>query len=825
MMLKDFQKTAIVTATSEISFDEMLRRISMFADLTPASRGDRVLIFSENREAWIYSFFAVWAVGAIPVPVDAGNTVDDVAYILGNCTPRAVWTSRKREDTLREAIRQVGVETEVLLMDDYEHTPLASQPQACIDYKDEDTAVIIYTSGTTGNPKGVMLSFANLMANVRSVSEDVPIFHPDRRTLILLPLHHVLPLLGSLVAPMMTGGGVALCPSLSGPEIMSTLQRGRVNIIIGVPRLYQTIYMGIKKKIDANAITRGLFKMCEKAGSRSLSRKVFGVVHRTMGGHLDYMVCGGAALDTEIGRGLKTLGFSVLEGYGMTETAPMITFTRPGEERAGCAGRALSGLEIRLIDGEVCVKGPNVMQGYWQNPEATAEVIDAEGYLHTGDLGALDADGFLTITGRTKEIIVLSNGKNVQPAEIEFKLEKYDALVKEAAVVQQGDQLCAVIVPQKQWVGKLSDEEVAEALKEQVLRPYNLTTENYKKIMRVFVYRDDLPRTRMDKLQRYKVADIVKSGAHHQTKRKPIVEPTWEEYRIIKQYIRDEKGIEPQPTDHIETDLGFDSLDKVGLQTFIEQTFGTKVDAAGMADFPNITALAEHVADQKTKISIEAVDWKETLQTEGKPLTLPTSTWMMPLMVKGMKGFHRLYNRLSFEGRENIPAHGPMIVAPNHLSYIDGAVVMSGMGWSHVQEFYFYATEEHVQTPFRRWMAAHSNVVLMERKNLKDSISKQAQILRQGKNMIIFPEGTRSHTGEVGIFKKTFAILSRELNVPIVPVCIHGAFEALPRHRRWLRPKKVVVQYLPPITAAPDETPEQLAERCRQAIIAAQRKG
>ena len=181
-MIKDFQKTAIVTATSEISFDEMLRRISMFADLTPATKGDRVLIFSENREAWIYSFFAVWAVGAIPVPVDAGNTVDDVAYILGNCTPRVVWTSRKREDTLREAVRHACVDTRVMLVDDYEHSPLTTQPQADIDYKDEDTAVIIYTSGTTGNPKGVMLSFANLMVNVRSVSEDLPIFHPGRRT-------------------------------------------------------------------------------------------------------------------------------------------------------------------------------------------------------------------------------------------------------------------------------------------------------------------------------------------------------------------------------------------------------------------------------------------------------------------------------------------------------------------------------------------------------------------------------------------------------------------------------------------------------------------
>ncbi len=822
-MIKDFQRAAIITPVREISYNELLRRITHFAQLLPVERGQRVVVFAENREAWAYAFFSIWAQGAIAVPVDASNTAEDLAYIINDCTPAAAWVSRKRLDTMNEALSQCGHKPKVALMDDYEVAELTDQQPAKIDYKDEDTAVIIYTSGTTGSPKGVMLSFKNLMVNLRAVSEDVPVFNPDRRTLTLLPLHHILPLMGTLVMPIVIGGGIAMCPTLNGPDIMDMLCRGKVSIMVGVPRLWQTIFMGVKKKLDAHFITRFLFWLCGKVDNEKFSRRIFNAVHQKMGGHVTYMVSGGAALDKEIGYGLKTLGFTVLEGYGMTEFGPMVCFTRPGDVIPGCAGKALSVVDIKVENGELCAKGPNVMQGYYNRPEETSAVMDADGYLHTGDLGHVDEQGHVFITGRTKEIIVLSNGKNVQPAEIEFKLEKFDAMVKEAAVVQDGDMLCAIIVPQKEWAKGMSDEQMEADLKEMVLRPYNLETENYKKLMRLFVYCDDLPRTKLGKLQRFKLKEILQSGSHRQTKRTPIVEPTWPEYQIIKKYIQQEKGIEVLPSDHIETDMGFDSLDKVGLQTFIEQTFGTTLDASAMANFANLEALASHVADSKTQVHVEQVDWKQTLQEEGKPLTLPGSTIFLPLCVKMLKLMFKVYNRLSFVGRENIPQHGPFILAPNHQSYVDGGVVMSGVDWNNITQCYFYATEEHVQSGLRRWMASHSNVVLMERANLKDSIQKLAQILRQGKNIIIFPEGSRTHTGNVGQFKKTFAILSKELNVPVVPVCIRGAFDALPRHRRWLQPKKITVEYLPAVQPAANQTAEELSEQVRQSIIRATR--
>ena len=524
-MIEHLDKTAIIAGTHYVSYKEMAQRINHFASYTPKRKAGqdnvndipKVVIFSENREGWAYAFFAVWQNKGIAVPVDASATVHDVAYILNDCKPVAVWTSLSHVDTVRKAIEEAAVEAQIIIIDDHEQATVSGSPvnteALTPDPKSQETAIIIYTSGTTGSPKGVMLSYRNLYANIDSVSRDVPIFNSERRTMILLPLHHVLPLVGSLIAPIVCGGGVAISPSMTGPDIMDTLCRGKIGIFIGVPRLWQVLYTGIKKKIDEKAVTRALFALCKKANSRRLSRFVFQSVHKKMGGHLDYCVCGGAALDKEIGEGLKVLGMEVLEGYGMTEFAPMISFTRPGDSIPGCAGLPLPTMDCKIIDGELCAKGPNIMQGYYNRPEETAEVIDKDGYLHTGDLGHFDEKGRIVITGRRKEIIVLSNGKNVQPSEIEFQIEKYDDKVKECAVTENDDMLLAIIVPQELWARDKSDSEIETILKREVVEPYNRTVENYKKVMRILVHHEDIPRTRMDKIQRFKLKDIVKAHA------------------------------------------------------------------------------------------------------------------------------------------------------------------------------------------------------------------------------------------------------------------------------------------------------------------------
>ena len=826
MIIRDFNKAAIITHDGEVSYRQLMGNILSYADMMPKAEqfslaeGEKMktLILSENRSEWIYAFFAVWHNEAIAVPVDATSTVHDVAYIMNDCRPQCIFTSREKEQLARDAMREAGVEMTVIVFED--NVPEPRDVAEGQEFRFENTSgkvepcLIIYTSGTTGSPKGVMLSYENLEANIHGVADEVPIFNGNRRTLILLPLHHVLPLMGTAIAPITRGCGVAICPSLSGPDIMDTLKRGEIAIMVGVPRLWQTLYTGIMKKIEASAVTRALFNMCKKAQNRRLSRFVFQAVHKKMGGHLDYCVCGGAALDREIGEGLKTLGLEVLEGYGMTEMAPIIAFTRPGDYIPGCAGLPLPSVECKIVGGELLAKGKNLMMGYYNRPEETAEVIDSDGFLHTGDLAEVDEKGRVYLTGRSKEIIVLSNGKNVQPSEIEYKLEKYDSQVKEAAVVQDGDMLRAIIVPQEEWLGTMTDADAEARLKREVLEPYNLTVANYKKLMNVSIYRGELPRTKLEKLQRYKLKELLEktpAPAQKVEEAPTSVENVSGTLATLKAYIEKEKKTEVTAEAHIETDLGFDSLDRVSLQDFIEERFSVSINADDMASYKNIGEIADAI-DAKKKAPAHIT------QPADAPLKLPTSAFTHPLISKSFTGFCRLHNSLKVKGKENIPVNGPVIVAPNHQSFLDGPLTMAGMNWGDISNYYFYATEEHVQGSLRRWFAARHNIILMERRNLKNSIQKMAEVLRMGKNLVIFPEGRRTNTGALGDFKKTFAILSQDLNVPILPVCIRGAYDALPRERTMPSTAHIEIEYLPVVQPSEAATPEALAELVRQRI-------
>lgn len=865
MTIKDYHKAAIITPDHEVSYTELMQYIRDYADVlkqslpaAPGASGEKkkVLIFSENREEWVYAFFSIWLCDAVAITVDATATVSDVAYIMRDSKADAIWVSPGTEAVARQALSETGQQMKVmdiLLKDNVSNSSsLTAHPSSEMTFEGpaDEMALIIYTSGTTGSPKGVMLSYENMEANIRGVADEVPIFNEERRTLMLLPVHHVLPLMGSVVAPITRGGGIAISPTMTGPDIMKTLCKGQVAIFIGVPRLWQTLYTGIKKKIDEKWITRALFNLCARVQSRALSRFIFKSVRDKMGGHLDYCVSGGAALDREIGNGLKTLGLDVLEGYGMTETAPIIAFTRPGDYIPGCSGKPLPSVEVKLVDGELCAKGKNLMLGYYNRPEETAQVIDKDGFLHTGDLATIDSEGRVTITGRTKEIIVLSNGKNVQPNEIEFQLEKYDECVKEAAVTEDNDQLVAIIVPQEQWAQGKSTADMEQLLKESVIRPYNRTVENYKKVMRIVVFQGELPRTKLDKLQRFKLKDIVKQppsglpqgggvpnegmlkegliandGSH------PLPQGGGQEgaspiAAAITAYIAAEKKCPVRLTDHIETDLALDSLDKVSLQSYIEDNFGVSINADDMADFSNIGEMCEHIekapaVSSKENQSLLISSSKGEAGRELLPTTHGIHAFMHSVYARLFRYYFRSNNRLTIRGMENIPASGPVIIAPNHQSYFDGALVVCGLSWRGVRDCYFYATEEHVKSSSRRWMASRHNVIIMERRNLKASIEQMGEVLRAGKRLVIFPEGSRTHDGSLGEFKKTFAILSIEQNVPIVPVCIKGAYEAMPRGRVLPTPHHITVEYLPSVMATGSAAdPEALAADVQHRILA-----
>jgi long-chain acyl-CoA synthetase len=580
---------------------------------------------------------------------------------------------------------------------------------------------------------------------------------------------------------------------MASEDIMATLQHS-ITIIIGVPRLYNLIRKGIKDKINKSGVAKLLFKIAEKKNSLSFSRKLFGSVQRKFGGKVKYMVCGGAALDKEVAKDYLTLGFEILEGFGMTECAPMITFTRPGNVLPGSAGQPLKTNEVKVIDGEIVNRGRNVMQGYYNRPEETAAILK-NGWLYTGDLGHLDVDNRIFITGRKKEIIVLSNGKNINPEEIENKILKMSEVITEIGIFEKSDMLHAVIYPDYQKANQLGIENVEEMLKWQVIDKYNQTVTPYKKVMKFSLIKDPLPRTRLLKLKRFLLPQLEMISKE---KLESITEPIFQEYTLIKEFLQQQKETTVHPSDHLEIDLALDSLDKVNLGVYLESNFGVKLSEAELVGFSNIVKLAENIKDNKTKLSVEAIDWGIIFK-EQLDLDLPKSWFTHNIMKNGAKVFLKLYFRLKGEGFENLP-EGPFILAPNHQSFFDGLFVAVFLKNKLMKKTYFYAKEKHVKNKILKFMATKNNVIVMDLSDLKTSLQKMAEVLKRGRNIIIFPEGTRTQTGEIGDFKKTFAILSRELNIPIVPVAINGAYDALPRGTHFPKPwKKINVKFLKPV--------------------------
>lgn len=811
-MIELRNKTALIVGEEQISYQELLSKTTQFSNQYKISSQDRVVILSENRKGWVYAFYSIWAQQGIPVPVDFLSSSSEVAYIINDCKPSVIWVSKERYGILEGALAQITHRPNILLIDDFENQALTYEQPAKIEYQEQQTAFIIYTSGTTGSPKGVMLSFKNILVNIKAIAVDFKIYHEGQRTMMLLPLHHIFPLLGTMVMPLNTGGTVAISPSMVSSDILNTLQKNKITIIIGVPRLYAAIYKGISDKIAQSAIARGLFWLARKVDNPGFSRVIFKSVHQKFGGAIDFLVSGGAALDPEVGAGFKTLGFEILEGYGMTEAAPMISFTRPGKVKIGATGLPLPGIQLNFVDGEIVAKGENIMQGYYNKPEETAQVLK-DGWLYTGDLGYLDELGNLVITGRKKEIIVLSNGKNINPVEIEESLSRHASLIKEIGIYQDKDQLKGIVVPADNLDKNMTDEELEQKIRVEVMNPYNSSVAPYKKVANFSLYHQELPRTRLGKLQRFKLAELKDEGVKD---RAPLVEPNTEEYRIIKNFIEKEKNCSLRPNDHIESDLGLDSLDKVGLQVFLQSTFGIDMEMEQLVAFPSVEALAAWVSERRTRMEVERVDWKKILR-EKVSLPLPRTWFTGRIFVKTSKLFFKLYFGLKAKGLERIP-DGPVILAPNHQSFFDGLFVASFLKGKTIKNTYFYAKDKHVKPAWLRFMANRHNIIVMDLNNLKDSIQKMGEALKSKKNLIIFPEGTRTVNGQLGEFKKTFAILSKELNIPIVPVSIKGAYEALPKGSFFPRPfRKVQVEFLDPIYPNKN-TYEAIAENVQRSI-------
>ena len=387
------EKTALVYKNITYTYNQLLQYSSMYKEFIcdKCENIEKVLIFSENTPEYIFAIYATLRANAIVVPVDVSSTDKELTYIINDCRPELIFVAPEKRELMEYCISKIeGFSPIVMELDGVDVSGVDQMPVEDIPMTNGDQVVsIIYTSGTTGSPKGVLLTYKNYWYNVDAVANQVPIFNSGSRVLLILPLHHVFPFAGALLAPLFVGGTVYIAENLVPDTILRIFKEGKITIMIGVPRLYDALAKGVMRKINASLPARIMYRLAGLIGSQKFSKMIFKSAHEAFGGHLKYMVTGGVALAGETDKIFRRLGFYMLEGYGMTECAPMIGFTRPGEWKAGYCGRLLPGLELRIEDsGEICVKGPNVMSGYYNKPEDTAMILK-DGWLHTGDRGEL----------------------------------------------------------------------------------------------------------------------------------------------------------------------------------------------------------------------------------------------------------------------------------------------------------------------------------------------------------------------------------------------------------------------------------------------------
>ena len=815
IFVKDYNKTAIIYDDREYSYKEVILSAKSFSERINIKKEDRVIIFMENRPELLFSFLGIWNKQGTCVCLDGGFSGEELTYYIKDCKPKYIFTSRVNYKAAAKGLELAGMENsvEILVVDDIP-----------VDYTGDDLTIeiedkyfvslILYTSGTTGNPKGVMLMFDNILINMEGLDE-YKMFRTTDRVLALLPMHHIFPLLGAGVVPLGKGATIVFLKEVSSQAMVEALQKYKITFIIGVPKLWEMLHKKIMEKINGGKITKFIFKLAEKINSKNFSRKIFKKVHDGFGGNIRFFVSGGSKLDPQVSRDFLTLGIDVCEGYGLTETSPMISFTPTDEVVPGSAGKILTGVTVKIADdGEILAKGRNVMKGYYGRPDATAEVIDKDGWFHTGDLGEIK-NGLLYVTGRKKEMIVLSNGKNINPIEIEQWIMANTDLIKEMAIMDYEDKLTAVIYPDFYKLHEEGITNITETFKKGVIDKYNKQAASYKKVLDVKIVQEELPKTKIGKIRRFMLKDVINKK---EEKVQNIVEPSTEEYKNISAFLKSIKNKPIIPNAHLELDLGLDSLDTVELLSHIEGTFGVKIDEQTFVEHCTVEKLAEYVEKHSNEMMNDTkMDWKEILSkdTEGE---LPKSNGIGKIIKFILKPAFLFFVKVKKEGLENIEKNEPVIFAGNHQSFLDGFIVNQAVPNSVLDKTYYFADIKHFKKGYMKFMGENSNIIFVDiNKNLVNSLQMLSKALRNGKNIVIFPEGTRTRDGKINNFKKFFAILSKELNIPIVPFVLDGAYEAYPPSSKYPKGGDVKVKFLEKIYPA-DMSYEEITEKVYNTI-------
>ncbi|MBL8660880.1 MAG: AMP-binding protein [Rhodospirillales bacterium] len=844
---------------------------------------ERIGLCAPNGAEWIIVRLGIAAAGAVCVPIDPLAAADELAMIVGASAMTRLFLASQQVPLLA-AIDAAGL-AEIVVMNGDAGGPcptIAADVPSTIALSTleegalgdvtlprlapDRPAMMVFTSGTTGRPKYFILSYANIETNVRAIAGTGLIDGADR-LLVPLPLHHVYPFVVGVLVPLWTGAVIVLPQAPQGPAIVRALQRGKATMMIGVPRLYEALVAGIEAQARARgkaagrafAWLLGLSVAARRRLGLRLGRMLFSTVHARFGGNLRLLVSAGAKLDAPVIWKIEGLGWALLTGYGLAETASAFTGNVPGSRRIGSEGRPLSGGAARIAgassalpggatagrgDGEIELKGPSVFSGYLDNSEANAEAFSADGWFRTGDLGSIDEDGFVYVTGRVKEMIVLGGGKNVFPEDVE-RAYADSPYIAEIAVLERKGDLVALIVPDLDAVragGYTSLDDVLRvtlASKAQALA-------SHQRLSGYAVVRDPLPRTRLGKYQRFLLPELYERALRGERRSPSPAEPSEEDAALLREpaaaaawsllkerYADGRLGMDASP----QLDLGIDSLEWLGLGMALEAATGRLIEPERLAAAETVRELVRLVAQAPGSGDADADAGPGSLASAGRAhVEADVARWLAPrggasrLAGQVLDGVNRVLMRTVFSlkvaGRNHLPAGGPFLLVANHASDLDPLVLAAALPKAILADVYWSGDRDRLfASAWSRGFCRAVRIFPVDEHNAAATLAMAEAVVDRGHALVWFPESWRSPDGSLQRFLPGIGALLSRRPVSVVPAHIDGTFAAMPRTRRLPRPHRVSVRFGPVIDperleAFAKAEPAAIAEALRDAVAA-----
>ncbi len=776
-------------------------------------KGDKVVFWSENRPEWIIALWGCFLNGSIAVPIDYRASEEFLLRVSRIVEPRLILLGDDVE--LRNQHPSTAAAWKLGEVDWRSLKPAGFQP---VDVRRDDTVEIIFTSGATAEPKGVVLTHGNVLANIIPVEKEVlkykkygrPFF--PIRFLNLLPLSHMFGQAMATFVPPMLGGTVLFIRGLNPHEIARQIKKRRISVLVAVPKVLDVLADHVSRLYPA---VRDVPERREGVARRWWRYRT---VHRHFGLKFWSFVVGAAPLEASLETFWGRLGFLVVQGYGLTETAPIVTLNHPFSTSKGSVGKPIAGVDIKIAaDGEVLVRGENVTKGYFGTSQDAAF---EDGWFHTGDIGELDAAGRLFIKGRKKEMIVTPEGLNVFPEDVERVVASIPGVVDSAAVgvTQNGEERVHVALILEPGVQPAD-----------VVRAANAQLADHQRIRGAHVWPGaELPRTEgTKKLKRHEIRSWIQTGAQ------PHAAKTATSSSSVESVVARFAGGRAVAPDATLEELGLSSLERIEMMVALEDALNTTIDEGAFAKASTVADLAR-LASKPTETAKEA---------DGEPVEFPVWNRLAP--VRALRAVSqslfllplaRVFAWISAAGLQNLQRlDGPVIFASNHQSHMDGPVILAALPgrWRRrvtiamAKEFFkaHFFPEHHTR---REWLtnslnywlsAAFFNTFPLPQREAgaRDTLRYAGDLVSDGYSVLIFPEGKRTEHGEIAPFRPGVAMMASRLEVPVIPVRLVGVDRVLHRSWKMARPGRVKVIFGAPMKLSGHDYAE-LAAQIEQAV-------